>query len=129
MPRPDTVGSIDGQLNDLRSRISELGQQVDTYKTKTAAALGAGVFLLLLAVGASYDLVSGKNSVWLVRGVTRETLLWIASALGLSALLLLAFGLVRSRRRDRGLDTRLEQMEQEYADLIERRDEALRRGY
>ena len=36
----DKVESLDAQLNDLRSGISDLGYQIDSYKTKTAAALG-----------------------------------------------------------------------------------------
>src|SRR5438876_1092041 len=49
MPDPDNIKFLDTQLEEMRSDISDLGYQVDSYKTKTAAALGGGVFLLLLA--------------------------------------------------------------------------------
>ncbi|MEK6320102.1 MAG: hypothetical protein AABN33_00320 [Acidobacteriota bacterium] len=122
MPDPDHVEPFDAQLKNLRSSISDLGHQVDSYKTKTAAALGGGVFLLFLAAGAAYDLVVHKSGSWLMLGVTRETLIWIACGLGGGAIVLLLFALVRVRRRDSNLDVRLDQMEQEYAEMLERKD-------
>ncbi|MFY9555351.1 MAG: hypothetical protein WAV47_11630 [Blastocatellia bacterium] len=119
---PDSVESIETRLRNLRSSISDLGYEVDSYKTKTAAALGVGVFLLLLAVGAAYDLVSGKGGVWLTIGVTRDSLVWISSGFGVIAIVLVAYAFIHVIRRDRGLDSRLEQMEQEYAELIELKD-------
>lgn len=119
MPDPDIVESVDAQLKNLRSSISDLGYQVDSYKTTTAAALGGGVFLLLLAAGATYDLVTRTGGIWLMLGVTREAFIWITIALGCTALLLLAFGLRRVRETDFALRARLEQMELEYAELLE----------
>ncbi len=128
MPDADNIKFLDTQLEKMRSRISDLGYQVDSYKTKTAAALGGGVFLLLLAAGAAYDLVAGKVGMWLTLGATRETLVWITSGLGAGATILLVFGFRRVRRSEISTKARLEQMEQEYADLLERREAGARSG-
>ncbi len=123
MPDLDSVKSLDAQLEDLRSNISDLGYQVDSSKTKTAAALGTGVFLLLLAVGAVYDLAVGKGGVWLRLGITHEALIWITVVLATSATILLTLGFRRVSHLDiNGAKARLEQMEQEYSDMVERRD-------
>jgi hypothetical protein len=119
MSRFETAESIDTQLTNLRSSISDLAHQIDLYKTKTGAALGGGVFLLLLAAGAYYDLIAGKAAAWSMIGLTHQTLLSIATGLVVGAIVLLALGLVRLKRRDANLDTRLDQMEQEYAELLE----------
>ena len=119
MPDPDHVEPRDAQLDKLRSSINDLGHQVDSYKTKTAAALGGGVFLLLLAAGAAYDLLSQKSASWLMLGVTRGSLAWIAYGLGSCAIIFVLVALVRIRRRDTTLDVRLDQMEQEYAEMLE----------
>lgn len=122
MPDPDNAEPLDAQLKNLRLGISDLGQQVDTYKTKTAAALGAGVFLLLLAAGAACDLALRMGGTWLTLGVTREAMIWIVGGAGGSAIALLLLGIVRARRRDIDLVARLDRMEHEYAELLERRD-------
>lgn len=119
MSRFETAESIDTQLTNLRSSISDLAHQIDLYKTKTGAALGGGVFLFLLAAGAYYDLIAGKAAAWSMIGLTHQTLLSIATGLVVGAIVLLTLGLVRLRRRDANLDTRLDQMEQEYAELLE----------
>ncbi len=126
MPDPDDVEFLEAQLKKMRSSISDLGYQVDSYKTKTAAALGGGVFLLLLAAGAVYDLVAGKVGMWL--GATRETLVWITSGLGAGATILLVFGFRRVQRSEISAKARLEELEQEYADLLERRDAGAQSG-
>lgn len=126
MPDPDNVEPFDARLKNLRLGISDLGQQVDSYKAKTAAALGGGVFLLLLAAGAVYDLALRKGGAWLTLWVTRETLIWIVSGVGGAAIALLLLAFVRVRRRDIGLDARLDRMEQEYAELLDRRDAVAR---
>jgi hypothetical protein len=119
MPRAESAESIDAQLTNLRSSISDLAYAIDLYKTKTGAALGGGVFMLLLAGGAGYDLIAGKAAAWSMVGLTHETLISIALVLAAGAILLLAIGLRRSRRRDASLDIRLDQMEQEYAELLD----------
>jgi hypothetical protein len=126
MPESDKDESLNAQLQTLRSSISDLGYQVDSNKTKTAAALGAGVFSLLLALGAVYDLVTQKGGVWLILGVTRETLVWIASGLGASAAILLMLGFRLSRRADVGIRADLDLMERKYAELLERSNETAR---
>jgi hypothetical protein len=128
MPDPDDVEFLEAQLKKMRSSISDLGYQVDSYKTKTAAALGGGVFLLLLAAGAVYDLVAGKVGMWLTLGATRETLVWITSGLGAGATILLVFGFRRVQRSEISAKARLEELEQEYADLLERRDAGAQSG-
>jgi len=89
------------------------------YKAKTGAALGAGVFFLLLAAGAAYDLIAHKGKAWLALGIARDTLALIAVGLTVAALILLGIAVVRVKRRDTGLDTQLDEMEREYADLLE----------
>jgi len=124
----DNVHSLNDQLNELRSSISDLGYQVDAYKTKTAAALGAGVFVLSLAALGAYDLVASNGGVWLNLGLSRENVVWISSALGAGAAILLILGFLRVRASDNGVRAKLERMEREYAELLERRDGAKRTG-
>ena len=121
MSRLESAESIDAQLTKLRSSISDLAHQIDLYKTKTGAALGGGVFMLLLAAGASYDLIVGKSNAWSMIGMTHQTLISIATVLVVGAILLLAFGLLRAKRRDPSLDIKLDQMEQEYAELLDQK--------
>jgi hypothetical protein len=118
----DKVESLDAQLSRLRSGISDLGYEIDSYKTKTAAALGLGVFLAFLAALAAYDLAVGKGGVWLTVGITRESLTWLARGLGVTALILLIYGFHRVRRTDTSIRDRLDSMEREYAELLELRD-------
>ena len=120
MPDPDNSESIDDQLRNLRSNISDLGYEIDSFKAQTAGALGLGVFLLLLAALAAYDLFSGKQVVWQMLGVSRAALRWIAGAIGGVSVILLLYGLLRIKRSDNEASARLEQMEQQYAELVER---------
>ena len=121
MSRLESPEAIDAQLTSLRSSISDLAHQIDLYKTKTGAALGGGVFMLLLAAGASYDLFVGKSATWSMIGMTHQTLTSIATGLVVGAILLLAIGLLRAKRRDPGLDIKLDQMEQEYSELLDQK--------
>ena len=114
--------SVESRLVQLRSNISDLGHAIDLYKAKTGAALGAGVFLLLLAAGATYDLIAGKGKAWFALGIARDTLVLIAVGLAVAALIFLGIALVRVKRRDTGLDTQLDEMEREYADLLKLTD-------
>jgi hypothetical protein len=126
MPDSD---SLDAQLKNLRSSISDLGYEVDSYQTRPAAALGAGVFLLFLAAGAAYDLVAGRGGVWSFLGVSRQTLTWIAGAVGAVAVILLAIGLRRVKLSDSGRRARLDLMEREYSELLERMNSAARNEF
>jgi len=91
MSRFESAESIDTQLTNLRSSISDLAHQIDLYKTKTGAALGGGVFLLLLAAGAYYDLIAGKAAAWSMIGLTHQTLLSIATGLVVGAIVIWEF--------------------------------------
>lgn len=75
--------------------------------------------MLLVAAGACYDLFAGKSAAWSMIGMTHQTLVLIALGLVVGAILLLLIGLVRVMRRDSNLDIKLDQMEQEYAELLE----------
>ena len=118
---PDPAQSVEVELRNLRSAISDLSHQIDAYKTKTAAAIGGGVFSFLLAALAIHDIVVRKSGVWLARGITRETLIWTAIALVVSAVVLLCVGIARAKRRDVELEGRLERMEHRYAELLDRK--------
>ncbi|HXU08860.1 MAG TPA: hypothetical protein VN743_07665 [Blastocatellia bacterium] len=113
---------LDAELQSLRSQISDLGYQIDSYKTKKAAAFGLGVFLLLLAIGAVYDLVTGNSGVWMMLGISRDSLNWIAGGLGVVSLMLLGIGASMILRTDKNLATKLDEAEREYAELLESKE-------
>lgn len=119
----EPVPPTDAELQTLRSQISDLGYQIDSYKTKKAAAFGLGVFLLLLAIGGAYDLVTGNSGVWMMLGVSRDSLNWIAGGLGVVSLALLGFGAGLIMRRDKSLPARLDEMERNYAELLDARNQ------
>jgi hypothetical protein len=119
MPDQEPVESVDAHLIRLRSSISDLGHDIDLYKAKTGAALGGGVFLLLLAAGAAYDLITGNGTAWLALGIAQQTLTSILIGLAGVAIILLGIALVRLKRRDTTLEMKLDRMEQEYAELLE----------
>jgi hypothetical protein len=119
---PAESNSIEKQLMGLRSQISDLAYEVDLYKAGIAASMGGGLFLLLLAAGAGYDLMTGKGGIWLAVGVTHDLLLFIAWGLGAAGVVLLTQGIIRQRRRDRDRDARLAELEQQYARLLDRKD-------
>jgi hypothetical protein len=122
MPDSDNREPIDVQLRNLRSSISDLGYEIDSFKAKTAAALGLGVFLLLLSAGAAYDLISAKQLVWQMLGVSREALTWITGVVGCTAIALLVYGFLLTKGADTGARARLDQMEEQYAELVERQN-------
>jgi hypothetical protein len=99
----------------LKSDIRTLGGEVDSYKAKTAGALGSAVFLLLLAAGGTYDLITHNNSIRSAIGVSYDVFEGIVIAVGVIGLALLLTGVVREIRRDRARELRLEQMEEELA--------------
>jgi hypothetical protein len=115
-----TDAGVDRRLSELRDRISDEGQQLDSYRAKTAAALGGGVFLLLLAIGACYEIISGTSSIWTAIGLTRGGFYVVAGGLVVASLALLVLAWARERRRDLAREARLDKLEQEFADLLER---------
>ena len=122
------VEPLDTQLASLRSSIRDLYFQIESYKTKTAAALGGGVFMALLAMLAVYDLVAGKGAVWRSLQITSETLVWMAAVLGGAATILLIVGARRARLSDTGVRAKLDSMERQYEALIERKEAGTRRS-
>src|SRR5262245_57867454 len=88
------------RIRELRSDIRDLGYEIDSRKAAIAAAMGGGVFLLLLAAGAFYDLVSGNTSIWNIVGASRNVIWLVAGLLAAAGAGLLALGVVRHRLRD-----------------------------
>lgn len=118
----DDLNSIDKRIIEVRSRISDLGFEIDSEKTSAALAMGAGVFLILLAALACYDLLSGKAGIWLAVGITRDRLEWIAYGCGAAAAVLMIQAIARRIKRDRSRETELAELEQEHTRLLERKD-------
>jgi hypothetical protein len=113
---------MDARIKQLRRKIDDLGYEIDAYKSRTAAAMGGGLFLLLLAAGALYDLATGNASIQFALGIARDQFYLLALALTVSSLALIATGIVRQRRRDRWREAELDELERELADMIERRN-------
>lgn len=122
------LSDVDRRIRELREQISDAGQEVDSYKARTAAALGGGVFLLLLALGAWYEILAGSPSIWTAIGLTRTGFYFIAGALAASSLGLLALAWIRERRRDLAREARLDELEEEFADLVERKNSISQRS-
>jgi hypothetical protein len=119
---PTESSLIDKQLMELRSQISDLGYEVDLYKAGIAASMGGGIFLLLLAAGAGYDIVTGKEGIWSSLGVTRNLLLFIAWGLGAAGAVLLVQGFLTQRRRDTEREARLAELEHQYSCLLDHKE-------
>lgn len=79
--------------------------------------MGAGVFLLLLALGGAYDLINHNASIRGAIGISEAGFRWLAILLGVGGAALLALGSIRRWRRDQDRETRLATMEQELARL------------
>ena len=118
---PAELNTVDKQLIEVRSQISDLGYEVDLHKAGIAASMGGGAFLLLLAGGAAYDLVNGKEGIWSPLGVTHGLLLFIACGLGAVGAALLIQGVLKQRRRDRDREARLAELERQYSRLLDRK--------
>jgi hypothetical protein len=108
-------------MRELRSLISDEGQAIDSYKATTAALMGLGVFLGLLAAGGGYEIFAGNARLWQGLGVTREMLYWMTGGLVIVSLALFAAAARRERRRDRDREARLHSLEIELADLMDRK--------
>lgn len=120
--------SINARVNDLRSAIGDLGQEIDRYNAGTAAALGGGVFSFLLAAGAGYDIIKGNSTLWFSFGISREMFYLIAAVLALLSVALLALAFYRERARDRSRDARLVELERELAELLEHKQSITQAG-
>ena len=107
------------RITELKSEIRELGGRVDSNKARTAGAMGGAVFLLLLGVGGGYDLVNGNHSISVAVGVSQALFKWVVILLGSSGLFLLAVAFLRESKRDRSVESRLAELEEELADLLE----------
>jgi hypothetical protein len=103
----------------LRSRISDLGFELDAEKAGLGLAMGAGVFLILLAALAGYDLMTGKAGMWMAIGITRDTLNLVAYGCGGVGVGLIAYALIRRLRRDRKREAELAELEQQYSRLLD----------
>ncbi len=115
----DESNSTEKHIIQLRARISDLGFELDAEKAGLGLAMGAGVFLILLAALAGYDLMTGKAGVWIAVGITRDTLNLVAYGCGGVGVALIAYALIRRLRRDRKRDAELAELEQEYSRLLD----------
>jgi hypothetical protein len=104
---------------DLRSRINDLGWELDRERASVAASMGGGVFLALLSALAAYDLYSGNAGLWSAVGVTSDLLKWVAVLLGAAGLALIARGIAARRHGKSGRQSLLEDLERQYAELLE----------
>ena|SRR5689334_4844700 len=115
-------GELEKQMADVRGRISDIGYEIDASKAMAGYMMGGGVFLLLLAGLAAYDLLNGKAGIYQPLGITRDMLKWIAwGCAGLGAAAILQT-LIRRRHRDRSRETELAELEEDYARLKERHE-------
>lgn len=110
-PEPDRIVTLQESIRDL-------GEKVDSEKAKSAAALGGGVFALLLAAGGAYDLATGNAGVWAAVGLSVNQVYWLTIGLAVLSVLLLATAFVLHRNYDSSRETRLAQMEVELSELI-----------
>jgi hypothetical protein len=118
---PEKLDSIEKRINELHLLIKDSGGQADLYKAKTAGALGGGVFTLMLALGAAYDLATGNSSVQIGLGVSKNMFIAITIALAVSSLALFALAAMRERRRNSEQTANLEELEEELAQLLDKK--------
>ena len=116
---------LESRAAELRVAISDLGHEIDSEKTKKAAALGIGVFFALLTIIAANDLVIGKAGLWLAVGITDSQLMLLAIAFGIITLFAFLYAARLEHRRDRTRETKLEEMMQELEN-IQAREEAFK---
>lgn len=116
------LDSIEKRMNEIHALIKEMGGQADLYRAKTAGALGGGVFTAMLALGAAYDLATGNSSVQIGLGVSRSTFIVIAIALAIASIGLFALAAMRERNRDNGRAAQLDELEEEFARLLDRKN-------
>lgn len=119
---PAESSSIEKRILEVRSRIGDLGFEIDAEKAGLGLAMGAGVFLILLGGLAGYDLMTGKAGIWVAVGVTRDALQWIAYGCGGVGAAFIIQAIVRRLGRDRKREIELADLEQEYAQLLDRKE-------
>jgi len=117
MSPPDTPATNSNAIKTLRSDIRDLGDEVDAYQAKTALAMGAGVFLLLLGLGGLYDLINHNTSVRGALGISQVTFTFVVIVLSGTGAVLMLLGLFRRWRRDLERESRLVRMQEELARL------------
>jgi len=117
MNPPGTPETDSQAIATLRRDIRDLGHKLDSYNARMAGAMGAGVFLLLLALGGAYDLINHNTSIRGAIGVSEAAFRGLVIALGLGGAVLILLGLRLRWRRDREQETMLAGMEQELARL------------
>ena len=116
------MSDLDARLNELRMQISEAGEAIDEYKAGTGAAMGGGVFLGLLAAGAGYDVVFGKAGIWRGIGISDSMLTWLTFLFAGASVLLLTAGWLRQRSSVRDRESKLADLELEFARLLDRKE-------
>ena len=125
---PDESSSIEKRILEVRAAISDLGFELDAQKVGLAMAMGAGVFLILLAALAGYDLLTGKAGVWMAIGITRDMLNTIAYGSGGVAVALITYAIVKRLRRDRKRERELSKLEEEYSRLLDHKKSLLQKS-
>ena len=116
--------AIDEDLRELRSRISDLGHEIDARKGTIARSMGGAVFLLMLAAGAAYDLMTRNVTLLISLGIARDTLTRVAYGCGVAGVALLVHALMRLRLDDHARLAELAKLEQEYSTLLDHKDAA-----
>ena len=116
------ASDLDARIKELRTRIGDAGQLIDEYRATTGMAMGAGVFLGLLAAGAGYDLIYGRAGIWQAIGLSRSMLTWLAYGFGGASITLLLTGWLRQRSSARAREAALVDLELEFARLLERKE-------
>ncbi|MGA9771751.1 MAG: hypothetical protein WBV94_22160 [Blastocatellia bacterium] len=125
---PRESSSTEKRILEVRAAISDLGFELDAQKVGLAMAMGAGVFLILLAALAGYDLLTGKAGIWMAIGITRDMLNLIAYGSGGIAVALITYAIVKRLRRDRKRERELDELEQEYSRLLDHQKSLSQKG-
>jgi hypothetical protein len=119
---PPEDNTLEHQIRDLRSKISDLAVEVDTHKANIARCAGGGVFLFALAALAAYDLFTGKSGLWLSVGVTHKNLLWVGIGLGVAAMAAFTCALILDKKRDTVRENQMAELGTELEQLLRYKD-------
>ena len=132
MTQPDTpsppdllsgleLDQIESQIAELRNQIGDLGSAIDTFKAKKGGAIGGGVFLMLLALIAIYDVRNGKANLWLAVGISGGLLKYIAGGFVIAALAAFALAVGLEKNRDHLREAKLAELQQQLETLLVRK--------